>query len=768
MPEAPKHKLAAIMFTDMEGYTALMQEDEPKARELIEYQREILKRLVTKHEGEVLQYVGDGTFCKFGSAIEAVNAAIDIQHVFEIEEEVNLRIGIHIGDVVSKGKEVYGDGVNIASRLESLAKPGGICVSSEVYGLIKNQPDIHVTSGGSKELKNVKDPLDIYFISASTGEKGSTSGERAASEKSIPRKYIYSGVAVMALLLVVLWNLPFFSSGNRLLEASGEIRSIAVLPLANMSNDPAQEYFSDGMTEALISGIAKIRSLKVISRTSVMRYKGTDKSLPEIARELKVDAILEGSVMHAEGEVRITAQLIRASTDEHLWANSYTDKLENILSLQSKIARAIANEIKLTLSPEEEMNIGGERKVNPEAYKLYLQARKVDPWVQSFEDQEEAIKLLEEAVAIDENFIDAWILISDRFCIFQSLSMDRNQERVSKARQALEKAKELDPTMIEVQLAEGHFHYYGNKDYSKALESYYRVLRNDPNNSVALEHVGYVQRRIGKWVASLDNLLEVYKSDPYNADLVRSIADTYFNLRNFIQSEIFFRKALDISPKFTHPYVGLSEIAFQVSGNPGNALTAMATENKVNDFAWYLSVKSYYLALSGDLDAALETISSVPKSEFQSGPVVNVRNFHLGRIHRIVGQHAKADKYFNSLLPDLETSYRLEPKKDKWMWFLSFAYAYTGRKEEAISVVQSRVENLSISDDTFLGAIIEFEAAQVYTIVGEYDKALDKVELLLSIPSPMSVETLEAFPVWESLHDLPRYKEIVKKFGPQA
>ena len=248
MPEAPKHKLAAIMFTDMEGYTALMQEDEPKARELIEYQREILKRLVTKHQGEVLQYVGDGTFCKFGSAIEAVNAAIDIQHVFEIEEEVNLRIGIHIGDVVSKGKEVYGDGVNIASRLESLAKPGGICVSGEVYGLIKNQPDIHVTSGGSKELKNLKDPLDIYFVDAATGEKRSTSGETAASEKSILRKYIYSGAAVMVLLLVVLWNLPFFSSGDRVLEASGEIRSIAVLPFANMSNDPAQEYFSDGMT----------------------------------------------------------------------------------------------------------------------------------------------------------------------------------------------------------------------------------------------------------------------------------------------------------------------------------------------------------------------------------------------------------------------------------------------------------------------------------------------------------------------------------------
>jgi len=443
-PEAPKHKLAAIMFTDMVGYTALMQDDEPKARELIEYQREILKRLVSKHEGEVLQYVGDGTFCKFDSAIEAVNAAIDIQHVFEIEEEVSLRIGIHIGDVVSKGEEVYGDGVNVASRLEPLAEPGGICVSGEVYSLIKNQPGIQTTSGGTKDLKNVEDSLDIYFVGASTAEKSNTIGKAVASEKSNLRKFIYAGAAALVLLLVTLWNLPFFSSGDSVLEASGEIRSIAVLPLDNLTNDPQQDYFSDGMTEALIADIAKIRSLKVISRTSVMRYKGSDRlPLPEIAKELGVDAILEGSVLHAEGDVRITVQLIRASTDEHLWADSYTDKLENIMILQSRIARAVAKEIKLTLSPEEEMNIGVERKVNPEAYDLYLQALKVDPWVQSFEDEEEAIKLLQEAVVIDDNFIDAWLLLSYRLSVLHAELIGGGLERVIKAGEALEKAKEL-------------------------------------------------------------------------------------------------------------------------------------------------------------------------------------------------------------------------------------------------------------------------------------------------------------------------------------
>ena len=319
--------------------------------------------------------MGDGTLCTFRSAIEAVNSAVEIQNALIDEDKLNLRIGIHVGDVAVKGDEVYGDGVNVASRLEPLAEPGGICVSGEVYSLIKNQLDIHVTSGGTKELKNVKEPLDIYFVGVSTGERSSAPGETPASEKSFSRKYVYAGASLMVLLLVALWNLPFFSSGDRVLEASGEIRSIAVLPLDNLSNDPDQEYFSDGMTEALIANIAKIRSLKVISRTSIMQYKGVRKPLPEIGKELNVDAILEGSVLHAEGEVRITVQLIRVSTDEHLWADSYTDKLENIMILQSKIARAVADEVKLTLSPDEELKLSSNKKINPEAHEAYLRGK---------------------------------------------------------------------------------------------------------------------------------------------------------------------------------------------------------------------------------------------------------------------------------------------------------------------------------------------------------------------------------------------------------
>ena len=232
------------MFTDMVGYTALMQKDESKARELIQRHRELMKPHVEKHGGEILQFVGDGTFCTFDSAIEAVNAALEIQYVFKLEDEMSLRIGIHVGDVVVEGDEVYGDGVNVASRIEPLAEPGGICVTDKVYDNLKNQQGMKITSLGEKELKNVEESLKIYSIEASIVEDSGKTAETTPPESSVDeskeesktdkKKIIYMAVAALAIIFLSAWLLPIFGPSERQLEASGEIRSIAILPLDNL------------------------------------------------------------------------------------------------------------------------------------------------------------------------------------------------------------------------------------------------------------------------------------------------------------------------------------------------------------------------------------------------------------------------------------------------------------------------------------------------------------------------------------------------------
>ena len=510
------------MFTDMVGYTTLMQKDEEKARDLIERHRAHMKPFVEKHGGEIIQYVGDGTFCRFDSAIEAVNAALEIQHVFELEDDMSLRIGIHVGDVVVKGDEVYGDGVNVASRLEPLAKPGGICLSGEVYTQIKNQAKIDLVAGGSKELKNVKDPVNIYFVGASTGDKSSVSGDSLTSEKSIPRKFIIAGAAALVLLLVVLWNLPYFSSGDRVLEASGEIRSIAVLPLDNMSNDPQQEYFSDGMTEALIADIGKIRALKVISRTSVMRYKDTDKSLPEIAIELNnVDAILEGSVMHAGGEVRITVQLIRASTDEQLWAESYTGKMENILTLQGNIAKAIAKEIKLTLSPEEKFKLSSKKKLDPEAHEAFLRGKHF--WnLRTGDDIKKGLEYFQEAVKIEPLYALAHVGIAESYGILHWYSGIPSKETLPKAKAAALKALEIDPNLGEahISIAIALSDYFW--DWEAAESEYKKGLELSPNYATGHQWYAEFLINMGRYDEAKKEIKIARELDPLSMVILRT------------------------------------------------------------------------------------------------------------------------------------------------------------------------------------------------------------------------------------------------------
>ncbi|MCH8305234.1 MAG: hypothetical protein IIB94_08915, partial [Candidatus Marinimicrobia bacterium] len=513
MPSEPKRKLAAIMFTDMVGYTSLMQKDEGKARKLIERHRDLMKPHVDKHGGEIIQYVGDGTFCRFDSAIEAVNAALEIQHVLLLEDDMSLRIGIHVGDVVIKGDEVYGDGVNVASRLEPLAEAGGICLSGEVYTQIKNHPDIDLVAGGSKELKNVKDPIDIYFVGVSTVEKRSVSEETQKSEKSIPRKYIYSGAAVIAILLIVLWNLPFFSSGDRVLEASGEIRSIAVLPLENLSGDPDKEYFSDGMTEALIADIAKIRALRVISRTSIMRYKGTDKSLPEIAKELNVDAILEGSVLLIGDEVRITAQLIRAATDELLWAESYIGNIENVFSLQAKIAKAIANEIKITLTPEEKNRLESVRKINPEALEAYLKGKFF--WnKRTADDISKALEFYKQAIGKDPTYALAFVGMAESYNLLHEYAGIPSSETYPKAVAAANEALKLDPKLGEAHISLAYAYHEHYWDWEKAEAEFLKGLELNPNYATGRQWYAEFLARQGRFEEALVQVRKSRELDP--------------------------------------------------------------------------------------------------------------------------------------------------------------------------------------------------------------------------------------------------------------
>jgi len=359
-------KLAAIMFTDMVGYTALMQENEQNAKNIRDRHRKVLTTSIMQYSGSILQYYGDGTLSLFNSAIDAVNSAILIQLELNAEPKIPLRIGIHIGDIVHDEEGIYGSGVNIASRVESMGIPGSILITERVRDELQNHPQYDTTSLGPYQLKNVAQSLNLYAIA--------DDGLNVPKPKDLKGK----GKAVS--------------------------QSIAVLPFVNMSNDSDNEYFSDGITEEILNALVKVEGLKVTSRTSSFAFKNTDLDMRDIAQKLSVSNILEGSVRKAGSRVRITAQLINAIDGFHLWSESYDRQLEDIFDVQDEISRRITNQLRLKLAPEDANETLVEAPTNNlDAYNLYLRGKfHLYKWTP--QGAKKAIQYFEQSIKSQENF----------------------------------------------------------------------------------------------------------------------------------------------------------------------------------------------------------------------------------------------------------------------------------------------------------------------------------------------------------------------------
>ncbi|MEP7128109.1 MAG: adenylate/guanylate cyclase domain-containing protein [Chitinophagales bacterium] len=405
-------QLAAIMFTDLVGYTALMQVNEQLAVQKRDRNKVIFENALGKYDGKILQYYGDGTMSIFSSAVNAIRSAIEMQ-TLNRQEKIDLRIGIHIGDVMFDDNGIYGDSVNVASRLESLATPGSVFISEKLYDDIKNNDGISAIALGYFELKNVKQPMQVFAI--------------ANEGIVVPSRDDVKG------------------------KVKQTLNSIAVLPFASLSSDPENEFFSDGITEELINVLAQVDGLQVTSRTSAFAFKAKNEDVREIAAKLNVQKIIEGSVRKSGNKVRITAQLINAWDGYHLWSATYDRELEDIFAVQDEIARAIANKLKTNFSTElYEAPLAITPTKNLEAYKKYLQGAynwdNLDPKVRN-----RSMELLHEAVEMDPDFANAHAVLANIY-LFPGYITELPPDEVNKrfhhhAEEAL-RAQPLNPKSL--------------------------------------------------------------------------------------------------------------------------------------------------------------------------------------------------------------------------------------------------------------------------------------------------------------------------------
>jgi adenylate cyclase len=617
----PTRELAAIMFSDIVGYTALMGRDEREGLRAVREHRERLRAMLPLFNGRLIGEIGDGTLSSFHSAVDAVNCARELQATLVDDPELRLRIGIHVGDVVFTDKTVLGDGVNIASRIHELAPPGGCCISERVYEEIRNKPEFHVQDLGEKHLKNVARPIRAYALTDAPDQPRSSLASSADAGQSRRRKFVIGvGAVLMVVLIAAISTWKWMGPGSGWSPVGARapaIRSIAVLPLENLSGDPAQEYFADGMTDELITDLAKISGLRVISRTSVMKFKGEHREqLPEIAKALGVNTIVEGSVLRVGDKVRITAQLIDAATDKHLWAESYERDTRDVLTLQDEVASTIAQQIDVELTPNEQARFAQPRPVNPEALEAILKGRYFLGKGTS-EAFQKAREYYEQAIKLAPEYAGGYVGLAAMYVAAGDIVVP-NQEVIPKAKELLVTALRLDETNADAHWTLGAILWSYDYDWVAAETEYRRAIELAPGDSDA--HAGYGSMLT--WQARFDEAERELKLaqllDPVFA-VNYVFMGQLFNVRGFYLNapEDYpkaleqCRKAVEIDPNYWPAYSLCFAYSYDRMGNHGQALKAFEKAVAIEPVPMSIAFLGYEYAKSGNQEQARKVIEQL-------------------------------------------------------------------------------------------------------------------------------------------------------------
>lgn len=538
-------QLAAIMFTDIKGYAHMMEVNEVEANIFREKMVKSVNEEVAAHDGRVVKFEGDGSLCIFNSSINAVRAAIAIQSQMNKDPKVPLRIGIHTGDIVIEDNSVYGDSVNVASRVESFSIPGGVLISGKVNDDIKNQPDIFRKSLGRFEFKNIKEPVELFIISNPglvVPQKIKLEGKGVAvADKSFFSKKNIRVIAAIALIVIATLGYFKFSNTGR----SVLMKTVAVIPFQNNNPDSTGEFFSDGITEDILTQISRIGDLNVISNSTMKLFKKSDKSLQQIGNELNAGSILTGNIRRVDNKIRIFVELDDVSTGKNVWAETYDADYTKIFEIQSQIAEQIASVLQAKLSPAEKERIKKRPTDNLSAYEYYLKGRELYTHYKK-EDNEKAIDLFKKAIQLDHKYALAWAGLGDAYSQkYGRFGFDKSWIDSSKA--AANKAISLDTTSSEAFKALANAYNYA-LDYDKGFELVQISVRLNPNNAPAVGNLGTGYFLKGDLPEALKWEKKATTISPKNYIPFQLIGWIYRLFGDFPTAESWLKKSLELKP----------------------------------------------------------------------------------------------------------------------------------------------------------------------------------------------------------------------------
>ena len=770
---ASELELGHVLFMDIVDYSKLLVDEQSDiTRQLNQIVRDTDQVRRAEEKGKLIRLpTGDGMALVFFTSPEApMLCALEISRALKQHPAIKLRMGLHSGPVnavsdVNQRENVAGIGINIAQRVMDCGDAGHILLSKRVAEDLSQYMRWrgHVHDLGQIEVKHSVKIEVASFYNDEVGNAGLPEKfKQAAKATAVQRRHKKMFLNVAALIVIGsgigLWA---FSHRASLRVPPISDKSIAVLPLENLSKEKENAYFADGVQDELLSNLAKIKDLKVISRTSVMQYKtGITRNLKEIAQQLGVSNVVEGSVRRSGNHMRVSVQLIDALTDRHIWSENYDRTLADSVTVQGELASEIAAAVGATLSPQEKARVEATPTKNTAAYDAYLRGRALEgEWTTDFSNFESAARSYQAAVTLDPSFALAWVYLSSADSALYWNGVDPTPTRLAAAKDAADRAVALDPNLPEIHLALGYYRYYGLRDFKGALEEFQLAEKSLPNDVGVLRAIGLIQRRFGRWDEVITVMRRVFALDPRNIESAAILANAYAAKRSFSDAMAIADHILAIEPANTQT-IWFKTYCFWAMGNLEGADQFLANIKAPLHLRAHQAFNKHQYAEATDLFS--KALNEKPGAEEKRGLL-----FDLGMVQQRTGNIAASKAAYQEGAQEIARALNSSPGAELHS-SLGVAYAHLGDARRAVSEGQKGMAMQPTSEDPFEGPLREEEMAQIYSLLGNAAEAIPILKRWIQVPSATSItpQLLRIDPIWDPIRSDSRFQELVAEKKP--
>jgi TolB-like protein len=779
-----KFEIGHVLFIDIVRFSTLLINQQSD-------QLETLKRIVrgteqfrtAEAEGKLLRLpTGDGGALVFRDSPEApVLCALEIARALKSHPDLHVRMGIHSGPVnqiadLNEQANIAGAGINIAQRVMDCGDSGHILISRHVAEDFEHYPRWrpYLHSLGDFEVKHRQVISVVNFYNHEIGNPAVPAkfGKKAITGTTEPavanrRRYVIAAMVIGALIVVgaTAFFLATRTAFRGLTGSSGPVpeKSIAVLPFENLSDDKSNAYFTDGIQDEILTRLAKIGALKVISRSSTQKYKSVPENLREVAKQLGVAHVLEGSVQKVANAVHVNVQLIRVATDEHLWAESYNRKLDDVFGVEGEVASAIADQLNAKLSGAEQKAVAEKPTQNAAAYDSYLRGLAIEHNNYNYEAYIQADRNYQRAVELDPNFALAWARMAILRSFLNFNAIDLNTYTPDSVKQAADRAMALAPDAGESWIAQGSYRYRILRDFNSAFAAYEEARKRLPNSALVYEYRGFVLRRLGRWQEAETSYKKAIELDPLDVQLLTTVGNEfYLYLRRFDDALASIDRALQIAPEAAGEHANKA-VVLQAAGRIDEAHQelALVPDNVLDD--WVAAARVTQAMYERRFNDAINIIQRKLNSLAPNQPLDSfAKQFvvQAGQCHEWLGQNEAAQQMFERAVREIKPTPDTVVKPDANNTPSTLAQAYTGLGEKEKALQQAAQAVKDYDGDAVNQPQNEVVLAQIQARFGDIDSAISALPRLLEVPAGITVADLKFNPLWDPLRKDPRFEEL--------